>query len=443
MIKFFMAAFMATFVAPIIDCSQVWALEVQELTTKKGIKVWFVQDKTSDIISLQGVFKNAGRIQDPDNKLGLSDMATDLMTQGTKDLDYKSFTRKMEELSINKLEIDADDDHILITLQTLAPRRDQAFALLKDTLIAPRFDDVQIQALKEQTIAQIQEDAREPGKIASKELKKLLFPSAPYGRDNDGTLETIQGITKEDLENFIKTRFSKDSLIIGICGNLTPDEVTSSIDDLFGDLKESSALPKISVPALKLKGEVKEIPWDVPQTIVKFADGSISPKDPDFYAAYVLFTLLGGGFESRLMQEVRVKRGFTYSISVAPLALELAPVFSGGFASKAENAGEAVRVIGEVWKDLIQNGPSVEEIEKAKDHIINSYVLGFSETKQVASQLVIAQLTGRTSDYFNKRNDIFKAITLEDVKRVIKRVLNTDTLTFVKVGKEIKKEETK
>jgi zinc protease len=258
----------------------------------------------------------------------------------------------------------------------------------------------------------------------------------PYGLRHEGTEDTIKGITKDDLETFVKTRFSKSQLVVGVCGKLTQDQVKDIVDNLFGDFPQESTFPIIPKNQPEIKGEKKEISWDVPQTIVKFASMNISPKDPDFYAASILFTLLGGGFKSRLMEEVRVKRGLTYGIRVSPSNSQLADILMGDFSASAKNVSQAIDVIKSIWKDLKEKGPLEEEVEKAKNYLMNSYILGFSETKQVSSQLVIAQILERDSDYFNKRNDIIKAVTTEQVKNVAARLLNPEAISFVIVGKK-------
>jgi zinc protease len=415
--------------------STSYAINVVQIETKKGIKIWFVEEKKSDIVAINAAFKNSGRVQDSDSKLGLSSFATALMKQGTESLDYKTLIRKQEELSIKSLNVEADTDHISVGIMTLSRTKTQACNLLKEILMRPRFDPIQMRTLKDQTIARLQEEERNPGSVATRAGQEILFKDHPYRRRNQGTIETIQNITKNDLDNFVKTRFSRDRLVVGVCGNLSRDEVIDLVDQMFGDLPLKSSLPEIARPQLNITGQTKEIPWDIPQTIIKFADQGISPKDPDIYAASILFNLLGSGFEGRLMREVRVKRGLTYGIGVAPLSMELADILMGGLSASTKNTPEAIKVIKEIWKDLRENGATQEEVDKSKDALMNAYVLGFAQTTQIAGQLVNAQILDRSPDYFDKRNDLMKAVTLDDVKRVAQKVLNPDKLSFIIVGK--------
>ncbi len=416
--------------------AKLQAIQVIPLETKKGIKVWFVEEKNSNIISLGAVFKNSGAVHDPNSKLGLSGFASSLMTQGTKNLEYKAFIRRLEELSISSLRVGSTGDHIDISLVTLVRAKDAAFGLLKEVLMQPRFDAVQMQVLKDQAISAIQEEERNPQSVASVKGAEILFKDHPYGRRNRGTIESINSIAIEDLQDFISTRFARDRLIIGICGNMTKDEIISLVDNVFGDLPAQSKLPEIAKINPLLNNDITHIEWDIPQTVIRFAGPGVSVQDPDIYAASILFHLLGSGFEGRLMREIRVKRGLTYGVGVGLMNMEKSDIFAGGMATSSQNAMQAIEAVKEIWKDVIQNGVTQEEVNKAKDSLVNSYVLNFMQTAQIAGQLVGLQLAGRDIDYFNKRNDLVQAVTLEDVNRVAKKLLNVDKLPFVKVGKK-------
>jgi zinc protease len=431
-----MKSFLLFCVLMLCGFSKLQAIQVIPLETKKGIKVWFVEEKNSNIIALDAAFKNSGGVHDVDSKLGLSGFASSLMAQGTKTLEYKAFIRKLEELSIASLGLSSSGDHINVSLVTLSNAKEAAFGLLKDVLLQPRFDAVQIQTLKDQIISAIQEGERDPKTVATIKGQEIIFKGHPYGRRNQGTIETIKSITEKDLQDFISTRFSRDRLIVGVCGNMTKDEVIKLVDDVFGDLPAQSKLPQIEKANVILNDQITHIDWDIPQTVIRFAGPGVGIKDPDIYAASILFHLLGSGFEGRLMQEIRVKQGLTYGVGVGLMPMEQADIFAGGMATSSQNAMKAIDAVKKIWEDLMQNGATQEEVDKAKDSLINSYVLGFTQTSQIASQLVGAQLAERDIDYFNKRNDLMRAVTLEDVNRVAKKLLSVDKLPFIKVGKK-------
>lgn len=431
-----MKSFLLVCVLMLSSFLKLEAIQVIPLETKKGIKVWFVEEKNSNIIALDAAFKNSGGVHDLDSKLGLSSFASSLMSKGTKNLEYKALIRKLEELSIASLGLNSGVDHIDVSLVTLSNTKEAAFGLLKEVLMQPRFDAQQMQVLKDQTISAIQEEERSPKSAATIKGQEILFKGHPYGRRNQGTVETIQNITSQDLQDFISTRFSRDRLIVGVCGNMTQDEVIKLVDDVFGGLPAQSKLPEIAKAQLTLNDQITHIDWDIPQTVIRFAGTGVSVKDPDIYAATVLFHFLGSGLESKLMKEIRIKRGLTYGIGVGLVSMEQADILAGGMATSSQNAIQAIDEVRKIWKDLAQNGATQEDVNKAKDSLTNSYVLRFTQTAQIASELVGIQLAGRDMDYFNKRNDLIQAVTLEDVNRVAKRLLDVDKFPFIKVGKK-------
>ena len=415
----------------------LFGLNVEEITTKKGIKVWFVKDTVSSVISMRAVIKNAGSIQDEDSKLGLSTFATKMMSRTSGDLGLKALERKMEQLSINTIDVSTDDDTLNITMQTLESSKKEAFLLLKNMLMSPKFSNEQIEVLRSQLIVSVQDQEKDPASVIDWERRSVIYKEHPYARRNEGTEETLRSITKEDLENFAKSRFSKEGLYIGICGNLTTEEVIELVDSFFGDFPDKSSLKKIEKTTLQLSGERVHIPWDVPQTVVQFVGEGFAPQESDFFANYVLYNILGSGtYQSLLMQEIRVKKGLTYDIRIRPLWDDYFASLQGKMSTTFEKTEDAIKSLKEIWQKLKDEGPTEDEVAKAKDYLINTYALSFMTTSNISHTLIQMQLDGRDKDYFKKRNDFFRKITKDDVQKAAKKLLNPEKLTIFTIGKK-------
>jgi zinc protease len=207
------------------------------------------------------------------------------------------------------------------------------------------------------------------------------------------------------------------------------------LDKLLGDLPETGAeMPPAVAP--DLKGGVTTVDFDSPQSVVMFGQKGIAMSDPDFFPAYVLNQILGaGGFSSRLMDEVREKRGLTYGIASYIVDKDLAKTWQGSFASANEKVAEAISVVEEEWRKAATGKVTDKELEDAKTYLTGAYPLRFDGNGTIAGILTGMQLNGMDRSYIDTRNDKVNAVTKEDIARVAERILDAKELTFVVVGR--------
>ena len=231
-------------------------------------------------------------------------------------------------------------------------------------------------------------------------------------------------------------RVARDVLKIAVVGDITAKELAVRLDETFRALPEHAAPFEVADVVPRTEGEVVVIERDLPQSVVAFGHAGIKRDDPDFYAAYVVNRILGGGgFNSRLFEEVREKRGLAYSVYSYLHPLDHAGLVMGGVATQNARAGESLEVIRLEWQRMSESGPSPAELEDAKTYLTGSYPLRFSSTGRIAGMLLGIQLDDLGIDYVNKRNDLIDAVTLEDARRVAAGLLRAEDLTFVVVGK--------
>lgn len=427
------AAFAAAILFTALAVTPAAAVDIVKVTSPGGIKAWVVVDKTTPIITVSFAFRG-GAVRDPKEKEGLAVMVAGLLDQGAGDMNAQALQSKLEDLSI-RFSMRAGRDDFTGSLRTLGENREVAFRLLSDILSKPRFDAPAVARVRAQLISSAIRATRRPGRIASKRWMARAFPDHPYGRPTGGTAKSLAAITDADLKTLAKGAFARDNLIVGVVGNIDPKDVGKWLDTIFGGLPAKSAPVNVKKVAPKLDGKVDVVRFNVPQSQIVFGQAGLARLDKDFYPAFVMNHILGAGsFTARLYKEVREKRGLAYGVGTYLLPLEYANLYMGSTATNNAQANETIRIVREQWELMAKNGVTKAELAAAKRYLTGAYPLRFSESSGLARMLVGVQLVGLEPDFFDKRNSYVEAVTVEDIKRVAKRLMNEKRLTFVVVG---------
>lgn len=407
------------------------ATKVEKVVSPAGITAWLVSDDTVPLVAVDFAFRG-GASQDPEGKPGVASLLSTLLDEGAGDLDSAAFQLKLDETAV-RMSFSADHDAFHGSLGTLSGRKQEAFDLLTLALNQPRFDAEPIDRMKTQLISRLRSQESDPDTIAGRLFAEKTFPDHPYGRPSDGTPETLAAVTREDVTAFRDATFARDNLVIGVVGDITADELKPLLDEAFGRLPEKARLKP--VPDITPKtGQVLNQTIDNPQTIIRFGSVGILRQDPDFIPAYVMNEILGGGtFSSRLYNEVREKRGLAYSVWSAIASFDHAGLFLAGTSTRADKAAESVAIMRAEIERMAKDGPTEAELAATKKYLTGNYALRFDSSGKISEQLVGLQLDHLPIDYFQNRNSLIEAVTLEDVKRVAKRILD-QPLTVLTVG---------
>jgi zinc protease len=323
-------------------------------------------------------------------------------------------------------------------MSMLKETAEESFEMMRLALSAPRFDDEPFERAKRELVVGLKQEETNPRSLASRTMNSVLIPGHPYARF--ATPETVASIKKTDAEQLMKQLMTKDRLLVVVVGDITADELSPKLDHIFESLPATSALPDPPLaqarpaPAAPI---VKELP--LPQTTVLFSGPGVSRNDPDFYAAYTLnYILGGGGFSSRLTDDIREKRGLTYGIGAG---LSIQPHYwrwTGSSSTMNDKADEVVDLIKQNIERLGRDGPTQQELEDAKQYITGSFPLAFDSNAKIAKNLMGFRQDGLDVEYVEKRNDHFNAVTLEDLKRVASLYMRPENFTFVMVGKPVR-----
>jgi zinc protease len=410
------------------------AVEVQRIRAD-DFEAWLVEDHSIPILTVQVAFRG-GAAADPAGKEGLSSMAAALLDEGSGEFDSQAFRARLEALAV-EMGFAAERDRFGGSLRTLAKNRGEAMRLFGLALTRPRFDAETMLRVRQQLQVRLHRQQEDPSSEAHRRLFAKLFAGHPYGRPVEGNPESLDAITREDLLAFVATRLTRGTLVVGAVGDTTASEFSELLKSSFGGLPLGAAAASIDEAAIATGGPpiIAEMP--VPQSAVMFAQKGLKRSDPDFYALTILDRVLGGSFTSRLYREVREARGLAYSVSTGLVTLDGAALIFGQAATANERVQETLAVVREEWRRIAEQGVTPTELADAKAYLIGSFPLRFTRSSSIAQMLIGMQVHHLGIDYLDRWNSLIERVTLEDVNRVARAVLDPDSLTFSVAGQPL------
>jgi zinc protease len=403
---------------------------VEEVTSPGGIHAYLLSDPCIPAIALSLHFRRAGAASDPADRLGLAQMASSLLDQGAGPHDSQAFQTELEDNAI-RLSFDVDRDGLTGDLKTLNATRDHAFELLRLALLEPRFDAEPVGRVRSQTEADLRRRETDPGYLAGRAWFSAAFPDHPYGRPTLGLPATLAAIGVDDLQGFTKARLARDNLLIGVAGDITAAELAPLLDRTFGGLPGVVTRSALDAPA-PFGGDLLVVRRQQPQSLAMFGHAGIGRHDPDRYAAAIANHILGGGgFSSRLMEEIREKRGLAYSVHTQLLDTELAPLWLGSVATKNEQVGQSLALLRAELARMAGGEVGEEELADARTYLTGSFPLRLTSNDQVAKMLEAMLVHRLGIDYLDRRNGYIEAVTLADLQRAAARLFDQPVLISV------------
>ncbi|WP_322890808.1 MULTISPECIES: pitrilysin family protein [unclassified Yoonia] len=408
-------------------------IDIKQVISDGGINAWVVEEPSIPFVALEIRFRGGASLDLP-GKRGATNLMAALLEEGAADRDAQAFQTELERLAA-RFSFRATDDTISISAEFLTENRDDALALLEQALIAPRFDQTAIDRVRAQVLAGIASDAVNPRSIADAAFDAAAFGDHPYGSSLDGTVDSVTALTRDDIIAAHRNALTRDRLYVSVVGDVTVDQVGPMLDALLGDLPAEGPPPPADV-AFGLGGGITVIDFDNPQSFALFGHAGMKRDDPDFFAAFIVNHVLGaGGFESRLMTEVRERRGLTYGIGSFLAPMFHAEMVVGSVASSNDTIAEAIEVTRAEWDRMATEGLTEAELAAAKTYLTGEYPLRFDGNASIASIMVGMQMIDLPPDYVINRNDYVEAVTLDDANRVAAELFRADDLHFVVVGR--------
>ena len=421
-------------IALVLPSTRAQAMKIEEVKSPGGITAWLVEERSVPLIAMRFAW-DGGSSQDPNGKEGLANFLSGMMDEGAGELSAKQFQERMEEIAM-RMSFDDSRDALYGSMETLSENRDKAVALLALAVNKPRFDADAVERVRGQLLASLASSARNPEHVASEQWAALAFPGHPYGRPTNGTPASVQKIASADLAGMRTRIFAKDTLRVVVVGDIDAKTLGGVLDKVFGQLPAKASLTPVAHALPKAAEKLKVIEMDVPQSVARFGLPAMARKDKDFMAAFVLNTIVGGGvMSSRLWEEVREKRGLAYGVSTSIQPFKHSSIFAGGVATKNEEIAQSLDVIRAELARITADGPTPKELADAKSYLTGSFALRFDSNAKIANQLLWTWQEELGRGYVDRRNAEIEAVTLDDVKRVGKRLFDGQDLIVTVVGK--------
>ena len=406
-------------------------IDVERIVSPGGIEAWLVSDSAVPMIVMRAHWRG-GAATEPERMTGVTGVMADMLTEGAGALDANAFKERLQDLNM-ALGFGAGWDGVGMSLTTLSENRDAAVEMARLALSEPRFDAEPLARIKRQMLVGIRTRETNAGYIANLALDQALYPTHPYARRT--SRESVEAIDRDALQERRATLLNRATLQVTVVGDISAEEAGRAVDVIFG------ALPQGGVPAEPVEATlaaptrliVRNLPQ--PQSLILFAGPGIQDEDQDWIPLAVAnYILGGGGFSSRLMSEVREQRGLVYGIGTGPSVREHSAVIRGSAQTENSDVAEALEVTRAEMTRLYRDGASQTEVNDAITYLTGSFALDLDSNVKIASAVHAYQTSGWGIDYVNRRNNLIRAVTLEDVNRVSRRLFNPDAFTFVVVG---------
>jgi zinc protease len=413
------------------------AFQIQKVVSPGGIEAWLIEDHRIPLMALDVSFRG-GAALDPAGKEGLAIFTASLLDEGAGPLDASAFQKEMADKSI-ALNYGADLDTFSVSLKTLTAYRDRAFELLTLSLTKPRLDADAVERVRNEIVTSIANNLESQNYIARRKLTETVFAGHPYARPATGTVPSVRAIGVPDMRRFLKDRLGRDQMLVTAAGDITPAELGPALDRMFAALPAVAAPFTVPPVVPRGQGETITIQREYPQTAITMAEPGIKRDDPDWYAGQIVnYTLGGGGFQSRLMEDVRgagSKKGLSYGFSSAFVPYKQGGLVLAGGSTRNAAAAETLGIVKAEFGKMYKDGITATELKDAQTYITGSFPLTLTSTDRLAALLMQLRTQDLGIDYLDRRNALINGVTLDDAKRVSARLLNPENLTTVMVGK--------
>lgn len=410
--------------------------QVDQLVLPNGIHLYLKQDHELPLVAVTGMFA-AGSIDDPAAEVGRSDLFASLLrTGGAGERTPEEVDALLAYYAIN-FSVHADDYATSLDLSLRSADLPRALGLLADVLRRPRFDAGRLELARRQAQEAVRRQDDDPAAIARRTLMAALYPDHPFGRS--ASHATLAAISRDDLLATWRQRVQPGNLWLAVTGDFDREQLLASLRQLFGDWQPAPAAQSAqSRPSLKpsLPAAIWLADKDVPQTTILFGQLGISKDNPDLYALRVMnYILGGGGFNSRLMREIRSNRGLAYSVySYYRIGRYLPGPFVAGCETKSGSTIEVLKLMQAEMERLRREKVSDRELQLARESLINSFVFAFTDTHDVVTQAMRLDYYGYPPDYLQSYRDKLAAVTADDVLRVARKYLDPSQQAMVLVG---------
>jgi zinc protease len=408
------------------------AMTVKTVPSPAGVETWLSEEHALPMIAVN-VALPAGSAHDPATKPGLASLMASLLDEGAGDLKSEAFKEALEARAI-RLTAQADRDYLVVTLTTLSENAGEAFRLLGLALTRPRFDAEAVERMRDSKLADIKQEEQRPTRVGANAWFVAYFGEHPYAHPEAGTAKAVQTMTMADIKAFAADYMVRDGVKVAVSGDITEAQLRRYLQQAIGPLPVKS-VPLVAPLAVPGKPGSQTVARDEAAPVAMFGFSGPMRLDPDFIPVFVTnYIFGGGGFSSRLMNEVRDKRGLTYGISTQLVDFRSASIIMGTVQSEKTKIQTALDVTKSEMSGFAKEGATAKELEDAKTYLTGSFPLGLDSNAKIARTLNQFQRSGLSADYVETRNSMIQAVTLTKVNEMAKKYYDPARLVVVIAG---------
>ena len=408
---------------------------IQHWTSPSGARVYFVENHDLPMLDLTVTFA-AGSSFDATEKSGLAGLAHRMLDLGAEGLSEDDIARNLADIGA-QFGKNFDADRAGISLRTLSStaERVQALDILARVLQHPLFKEDVLAREKIRLIADLKEDETKPERIAEKAFGKAVFGTHPYGLPSSGEVSAVENIQRADIEAFYRTHYLAKTAVVAIMGDVTRAEAEAIAQNLTAQLPQGVEAVQVAPVTMQIKANEQRIIHPATQSHILMGAPGLARKDPDYFALYVGNHILGGGgFVSRLMHEIREKRGLAYSVYSYFIPMKLPGAYQIGLQTKKNQADEALRLVRATLREFIDKGVTKKELQASKQNIIGGFPLRIDSNKKIVDYLSVIGFYELPLTYLDDFVGNVDKVTIEQIRAAFERRVNPDAMATVIVG---------
>ncbi len=412
------------------------APQIQHWQTANGARVYFVEAPELPMIDVRVVF-DAGSARDG-KQAGLALFTSAMLEEGAAGLDADTIARRFEDLGA-QFSAGAYRDMATVGLRSLTKEAilQPALKTFIQVLTRPDFPQKALQRVRKQMLTGLQQQEQDPGAIASKAFYSALYGDHPYATPSDGTLASVRALQRNDLRDFYRRYYVARNAVVAIVGALDQDAAKKLAEKLTAGLRHGQRATDLSSPMPLKQAKTEHIEYPSTQTHILMGQPGIARGDEDYFPLYVGNHILGGGgFGSRITEEVREKRGLSYSAYSYFAPMHAAGPFVLGLQTRNDSADKALQVLRETLEKFRNEGPSAKELDAAKKNITGGFPLKVDSNSDILGYIAMIGFYGLPLDYLDRFNATIDAVTAKQIRDAFQRRVNPAHMATVTVGKK-------
>jgi len=416
-------------------------LDIKHWTTSKGTRVYYVSAPELPMVDIITAFY-AGSARDG-KKPGLASFTSQMLKQGAGNLSADQIAEGIENLGAN-ISTGASKDTATVNLRTLTdPKLFQpALSIYKKVLNQPTFPNSSFKREQKRLIAAIKEEQQQPGSIAGKAFYKALYGKHPYGHPAIGTIKSTQKMRRKNLREFYKKYYVAKNAVIVIVGAIKLEQAKNISEEITSGLNDSINVDPVPAAPKFSTAKIKKIHYPSSQTHILIGQIGITQKDPDYFILKLGNGVLGGiPMVSKLFDEVREKRGLSYSVRSSFQTMVAKGPFVISLETRTDQVNEALDVVNKVLKDFLSSGPTNQELNAAKKNIIGAFPLYFSSNRGIAGNVLNIAINNLPLNYLDTYIGNIRSVSAKQIHQAFQKHIDLNKLVTINVGKQLEKQQ--